>query len=382
MNASILPHDGGKRMHTRADALRKILFPAVIDTFIRETGLKKSGWNRFANGTGALFERELQSVAEIFGVEVGTFALRDGRAILCKDWESAKREAEDVLKCSEREVKDVQPAPETSIMQISKGDLHIDESYQRTISQGLVKRIAEKWDWLYLGVIHVAEINGSYYVVDGQHRLEAAKKRKDVDNLPCIVHKNVDQETAAEMFLGINGAIDALNSTRKPLTPYQKFKALLIAKDKTAVTIQNNLDLLGYKIPGSPRGKGKSLNAVAAVYNAFVKDEEHARQALITCTDIMNGKPLTQSVFWGVYEFARNADRYDPPVPFDKWRQRLIKIGYQNIDEAITTYTRAMRKTGPGNCGIGVLNAYNHGLKDRVEWVGIRGRTKNDSSSI
>jgi len=366
-------------MHTRADALRKLLFPAYIDTFIREAGLKKSSWNRFANGTGTLFERELQSVSEVFGVEIGTFALSDGRAILCSDWESARKEAEQILKNSKREIKESAPVPETSVMQISKHDLQIDESYQRTISQQLVKRIAEKWDWLYLGVIHVAEINGSYYVVDGQHRLEAAKKREDIDHLPCIVHRNVDQETAAEMFLGINGAKDALKPTRKSLTPYQKFKALLIAKDETAVTIQNNLNLLGYKIPGSPRGKGKSLNAVAAVYNAFVKDEEHARQALITCTEIMNGKPLTQNLFWGVYEFARNADRYDPPVPFEKWRQRLVKIGYPNIDEAIVAYTKAMRNAGPGNCGMGVLNAYNYGLKDRVEWVGLQRRMKNAS---
>jgi hypothetical protein len=39
-------------------------------------------------------------------------------------------------------------------------------------------------------VIHVAKTT-SYYVVDGQHRLESGEKRKDVDNLPCIVHKNV-----------------------------------------------------------------------------------------------------------------------------------------------------------------------------------------------
>ena len=71
-------------------------------------------------------------------------------------------------------------------------DLQIDESYQRSIdtgpSQSLVKRIARDWDWGLCQPLNVAKReDGSLWVIDGQHRLAAARDRGDIYDLPCVV---------------------------------------------------------------------------------------------------------------------------------------------------------------------------------------------------
>jgi hypothetical protein len=74
----------------------------------------------------------------------------------------------------------------------SPDQLLIDESYQRSLeaanSQTLIRRIAMHWDWGLCQPLFVARrADGSLYVVDGQHRLEAAKLRGDIWQLPCVV---------------------------------------------------------------------------------------------------------------------------------------------------------------------------------------------------
>jgi hypothetical protein len=71
-------------------------------------------------------------------------------------------------------------------------DLKIDPSYQRSIeigtSQTLIRRIAMFWDWSLCQPLAVARrADGALMVVDGQHRLAAARLRGDIYDLPCVI---------------------------------------------------------------------------------------------------------------------------------------------------------------------------------------------------
>jgi hypothetical protein len=352
-------------MHTRADALRKTKYPGYLDEFLKETGIKRSRWNQFAAGTGILFEKEIQAVADIFGVEPSTFALSDGRAVLCSDWESAKKEAEDILKEATRPAKEFEMEKiSIEIKHIPKSELLIDDGYQRTVNISRAKKMAKEWDWLLAGALTVAETGGRYFVIDGQHRLAAAKMLDDIEEMPCIVHHGLSQAKSADVFLGIN------TQGQKP-TMHQRFKALVIAKDPIALEMTKDLAMGGYKVKNAPQGTGKVLNAISAVYNAYKTNQEHARRALNVCLDLQDGKPLSKALFWGVLEFSKNIERLDFPIPYDRWRQRLLRVGIRQIEDDVAVYTTAMRSSGPGNCGMGVLNAYNRNLKepDRIEWI-------------
>jgi hypothetical protein len=126
------------------------------------------------------------------------------------------------------------------------GQLHIDASYQRSLdaanSQTLIRRIAMYWDWGLCQPLFVARrADDILYVVDGQHRLEAAKLRGDIWQLPCVV---TSFGTAAEEA----AAFVALNQQRRPLTALDLFKAALSAGDFEASQIAFAVEESGLSI--------------------------------------------------------------------------------------------------------------------------------------
>jgi hypothetical protein len=121
----------------------------------------------------------------------------------------------------------------------SPEQLQIDPAYQRSLevpsSQTLIRRIAVHWDWGLCQPLSVARrIDGGLYVVDGQHRLEAARLRGDIQQLPCVVTMFASAAEEAASFV-------ALNQQRRPLNRLQLFRAALAANDQEAATINRAL---------------------------------------------------------------------------------------------------------------------------------------------
>src|SRR3546814_19946223 len=94
-------------------------------------------------------------------------------------------------------------------MQFATTDqLLVDDSYQRSIeggeSQRLIVKIAENWDWRLCLPLIVSRRQGSLYVIDGQHRYEAAKLRGDIRDLPIVLFDFDDPKAEAELFVQAN----------------------------------------------------------------------------------------------------------------------------------------------------------------------------------
>ena len=114
-------------------------------------------------------------------------------------------------------------------------DLQVDPSYQRSIdngpSQALVRKIAMFWDWTLFHPLAVARRqDGSLWVVDGQHRLGAARLRRDIYDIPCVVSPSLSQADEAASFV-------AMNQQRRPLTKLDLFKAAVTGTDSEAAQI-------------------------------------------------------------------------------------------------------------------------------------------------
>ena len=118
--------------------------------------------------------------------------------------------------------------------------LGVDRRYQREMGKdnwAHVNRILREWNWLHYQPIVVAPKEGgaqigeaAYVVVDGQHRLEAAKKHPLIDRLPCYVVDAVDVAQQARAFV-------ALNARRIGVTRLQRFWAAFAAGEPTAKRI-------------------------------------------------------------------------------------------------------------------------------------------------
>lgn len=113
-------------------------------------------------------------------------------------------------------------------------DLRIDEQYQRTIetaqSQALIRKIAMYWNWDLCQPLVVSRRGNHLFVIDGQHRWEAAKLRDDIEDLPCVVVSYPDAAMEAAAFV-------ELNQQRRPLAKLDVFKAAVAAGDPESAKI-------------------------------------------------------------------------------------------------------------------------------------------------
>src|SRR5581483_5377546 len=109
---------------------------------------------------------------------------------------------------------------------VSKLQLQVDPTYQRSLNDPKRLRIAKDFNWAAFGVLLVARRNdGSLWVIDGQHRLMAAQSRSDIKDVPVAIFEfggNVTDE--AKDFL-------IANKNRRPLSGVESFKALAVSGD-------------------------------------------------------------------------------------------------------------------------------------------------------
>jgi hypothetical protein len=115
-----------------------------------------------------------------------------------------------------------------AIQWVGVGQLLIEPAYQRAAdsrqSQSLIGKIAAEWDWRLCQPLMVSRRDDALWVIDGQHRLLAARARGDLPHLPCSVasYENAAQE--AEVFV-------RANQGRKALTVLDLFRASCASGD-------------------------------------------------------------------------------------------------------------------------------------------------------
>lgn len=124
--------------------------------------------------------------------------------------------------------------------------LKIDPTYQRTLetgpSQTLIRRIAVHWNWdLCQPLVVARRENGDLFVIDGQHRLEAARLRGDIAQLPAVVLQYASAADEAAGFVH-------LNQQRRPLSKLDVFKAAVASEDAEAVAILAAIEAAGLKL--------------------------------------------------------------------------------------------------------------------------------------
>ena len=133
-----------------------------------------------------------------------------------------------------------------SIENRSPAELNLDDSYQRSTDNGaskaLITKIAHNWDWrMCLPLVVSKRDDGSLWVIDGQHRLAAAKLRGDIPFLPCRVAVYGSVADEAAMFV-------AMNRTRKAMNRLDDFHAAIASGDAEAIEIAGIITDAGFTV--------------------------------------------------------------------------------------------------------------------------------------
>lgn len=130
-----------------------------------------------------------------------------------------------------------------SLEYLSADQIGVDEAYQRVVNPRQVSKITKKFDPDLFGVLLISQRDGGdYFVIDGQHRLNAMiLMEKGSEPLPCLVYTHLTLETEAKIF-------GLVNKERLYLSPQYTFRAQLIAKDPEALAIKGTVEQYGYHL--------------------------------------------------------------------------------------------------------------------------------------
>lgn len=160
--------------------------------------------------------------------------------------------------------------------------LAVDTSYQRELdgkSRQLIARIAAGWDWnLFQPLVVARRRDDTLFVVDGQHRLEAARIRGDIVQLPCVIFHPGDPADEAAVFV-------ELNQARRPLTAYALYNAALTSGDERAIALAGLLRDAGLAFTGAAdpeRMKPGQINNVGTVRKWHERNGDRRTRVVLT----------------------------------------------------------------------------------------------------
>lgn len=237
---------------------------------------------------------------------------------------------------------------------IDKRLLRVDDQYQRALKLPKCHKIAREFDWSVFGALTVnRRPDGTYRVIEGQHRVGGALLRDDITHVPCLVFQldNIEKEA---------GSFSKINSTRTGLSGLERWKANIIMGDASTVIINSMILESGLRV-------GNGDNHVKCVY-ALLNEYEAGKEAFIAIWPLLvrlcDGNTITEGEVKGLSWLERNAA--EGFTLADKhWNKALIPA---NLDD-IRKYIKQQRALVNGTvaAGLGVLAFINRGRQNRFE---------------
>jgi hypothetical protein len=192
---------------------------------------------------------------------------------------------------------------EIEIRQVDIGDFETDLEIQRPLDRAKVDRIKKQFDPNGIGVVEAWEREPNHLVlVDGQHRIQAARDKGYPENVDCKIHIGITKQDAAELFLLLN------NTSR--LKPVDQFLTGLTAGRHAEIEIAKIVMESGYQI--SRQSTMSGINGVESLRKIYfggkrTGDTEHPdalRRTLQLANDAWKQQePVSGHVFLGIGYF-------------------------------------------------------------------------------
>jgi hypothetical protein len=140
--------------------------------------------------------------------------------------------------------------------------LFVDKAYQRPLTT-FAQVVAEDWNPALVGTLIASERSGGRLaVVDGQTRMHGAEAN-DVEALPCVVYTGLTRAQEAELFAD-------LQTKRRGMATYLRFRAALVAKRPEAVAIAALVQAAGFEL--DTEETPRTVKAIAALEYVYRRD--------------------------------------------------------------------------------------------------------------
>lgn len=242
---------------------------------------------------------------------------------------------------------------------LSKFLLKVDPEYQRLhVSQSRINEIARAWSWVaYVCVAVAKRRDGSYWVIDGQHRVLAARKRHDIQELPCMVFEVDTIEDEANGFISVN-------TVRGAMSAVEKFRALKISRDPQALLAAELLSDFGYHATRSATGPGQ-IGCIAMLLNFIRQSPDVCRSVFGLVVDLVEGGPINDRLFGALFMLELHLAKHRESIFRAHNLNAIRELG---ADRLIVETRRASEYFGKGGARIwaqGLINILNKRRRTR-----------------
>jgi hypothetical protein len=188
---------------------------------------------------------------------------------------------------------------------------------QRPFDQAWADHLFADFDIEAFGIPTVSHRAGLFYVLNGQHRIDALKRWLgegwERQQIECEVYENLTEAEEADKF-------DSLNTT-KSASAYWKFTNRLTAGHESEVAIHGVLASLGLSV--SPNKSPGSIGAVSTLCRVFARsDSETLRRSLRIIRDSYGDPGFETAVIDGI---AHLCQRYNGAIDEDVAVAKLSK---------------------------------------------------------
>jgi len=235
--------------------------------------------------------------------------------------------------------------------------LTIDPRVQRAVDPRRVKKIADDWDDLMVGVLTVSHRRGfvivndqpvgqereEFIVLDGQTRLEAFRLVCNDDSittapLTCQVYGGLTLQEEAQIFLRHND--------RRAVTPRDRFRLAVVAGEEWALDIQDIALRTGWYAQSSekPSPKARVFSAIGAAEKIYLLDEGRSLRKTFDMIDAAwqspKGAVCSETIFGLGLLFAR----YEEEIDGRSLVHKLAKLGINKFVSGVSD----RRRVNPG----------------------------------
>ena len=159
------------------------------------------------------------------------------------------------------------------IVRLRVSQLTVSSDYQRYISQATLRKAKQFNVELCQPLFVALRPDGSYVIVDGQHKALMAYLAELGDDftLTCLVYEHDKDSSLADCIAKEAKLFEDLNTTRKNTSTLDKVRAGLSYGDCDSVEFENNFIAVGIKAEGIGYKNGPEVNGFAKAVESIKK---------------------------------------------------------------------------------------------------------------
>lgn len=241
--------------------------------------------------------------------------------------------------------------------------LNIDHSYQRPATKKM-EAIGGAWNDSLVGypVLSQRE-DGSYWIIDGQHRLGGARLAGK-QNIECDVRSGLTLEEEAKLF-------DELNGQRSHVQAIDRYKARLFYNDPAAVEITQIVNEFDGGIAtksdrwDAMNDKTMAVRSVASLFRLYEQEGPARLREILSlikeswgAVDYQTTNELSLS---GINILLNSKKKYDR----DRLVRRMNEEGVAQIKRMAHAHSQIFGGSGPKNFYRAIIESYNRHLPQR-----------------